>query len=722
MKTKQEGLGQIFGDTLQAFDPTGRPTMNDITRVYIFKYDEKRGNKNKISDNDKDMIMNEIVDALINVWTNIARPVALKKDVKKMVKSIILEAEKLEKSMDYYKDRPEWIDAQRDRFKKIADLSPPTPRKPKERPEPTEKISTPLGKRDKKSARKRLIEEIEGKPKAQKKLDEVEPEIQIDELNISSDEIDDIEMNDEVTNDPDYVWDDCDDDEYFEEEYDTTSETTNNMHDFSEVIKYGISHRLSIRVITGMYNSSVRCVWVIMGKGTPPENMLLTTSKVRREIIRMGVEIRKIHNESISNLTWIGVDGRTDKVALPNGKFKKIENVSIIDSLTGKYVDQINPEDHSARELAKAIYENMLKFNSTKSLEGVNLDNCPTNTGAKEAEKGAMYYLEHKYLKRPLMRVAGMLHTNELLLRHLMLKICGFETSGPYSFKDFVGILLKNLKNDLRPVADFDPIETNLPYDIPAKLLQSNDQRYLYNILMAINKGPTDALFEDEKFMNKNPGEIAHARWLTQLNNSGRLYTQMTEPEEGGVNEMGLNLEQFNNLKRVVTFGTQAYAPSFMNIKKYPDLKNASEHFLNMIKLSKKVCTDEEFEILKEVFANNSHTAHPETILYWAIRGLEYRKKAVDLILKIRQKKRKKNFVRKYQRPKIHHINFDAETPWELVDFETLPENFLSEPVLTKKFTNEELIAYANGEMDLTFPFIKCHNGSLALLLFFEKC
>ena len=111
----------------------------------------------------------------------------------------------------------------------------------------------------------------------------------------------------------------------------------------------------------------------------------------------------------------------------------------------------------------------------------------------------------------------------------------------------------------------------------------------------------------------------------------------------------------------------------------------------------------------KKVFKNNSNCIHPEMILYWAIRGTEYRKKAVELILEIRESSAK-DFVRKYEIPK-EFINFDANSPWELAgDLRKLPKKYLSEPALTEKFSNEELIKYGNGEIELSFVHIPCHN------------
>ena len=60
------------------------------------------------------------------------------------------------------------------------------------------------------------------------------------------------------------------------------------------------------------------------------------------------------------------------------------------------------------------------------------------------------------------------------------------------------------------------------------------------------------------------------------------------------------------------------------------------------------------------------------------------------------------------------HIDFDAISPWFLVgDLRKLPKEFLSEPPLTKKFSDDQLIAFGNQDIELPFPFIKCHNVAI---------
>ena len=134
-------------------------------------------------------------------------------------------------------------------------------------------------------------------------------------------------------------------------------------------------------------------------------------------------------------------------MAQMKGRTIRKENVTIIDSITGEYLDHINPENHSAPVLASNIYQFLERTKSTETLTGVSMDGCPTNVGAGKKQEGAIYFLENQLLKRPLMRSIGMLHLVELLMRHVILDICGCITNGPYDFKDDVGKIVKRLKS-----------------------------------------------------------------------------------------------------------------------------------------------------------------------------------------------------------------------------------------------------------------------------------
>ena len=175
---------------------------------------------------------------------------------------------------------------------------------------------------------------------------------------------------------------------------------------------------------------------------------------------------------------------------------------------------------------------------------------------------------------------------------------------------------------------------------------------------------------------------------------------------------MGLTVKEYDSVKFAVTFATKVYLPGFLRIKMHPDLKNAPEHYFYLVKTSRELFENDEasFAVIKKVLTTNGFSVHPELILYWAIRTNEFRKKAVDKILKIRKDNKNKKKVRKYLIPK-DYINFDASSPWELVgDWEKLPKIFIHEPNFTKNISNDDLKKYANNEIELEWPFIKCHN------------
>ena len=501
----------------------------------------------------------------------------------------------------------------------------------------------------------------------------------------------------------------------------------NCVVDFTAAIKFGKSRNMSVRDIAGMINYTSVC------HGLTDEIYKVSCHKVWTVMKQLDQQAVKEHNEKITGSKWLGCDGRVDTVPQLKGKSIKEDHITIIDGITGDYKDHITPEpivglnengsdSHgagSAPALALALYDFLEVTNGVDTIEGFNLDGCPTNVGGGDKQEGAIYFLERVFLDRPLMISVGMLHLTELLLRHIALDFCGLKTYGPYDFSDNVGKRIKRVKDGLKSACEFEPIETNLPFDIPAKLLQTKDQRYLYDILMAINRGPTDPLFEDEGFMNRSPGEIGHARWLNLMNNSGRLYVQMTRPEDGKVNEMGLNLEEYESLKFIVFFGTKVYAPTFFKIKKYPDLKEGPQHYFDIIQLAKSVLDKEPMDIIKKVLTTNGFMTHPELVLYWGIRSETHKKQAVEMILKIRKRAKNKK-VRKFMVPK-NHIDFDATNPYELAgDIDKLPKKFVHEPNLTKCFTKEELLKYANGEMELEFPFIKLHNVDIGKNFFID--
>ena len=116
----------------------------------------------------------------------------------------------------------------------------------------------------------------------------------------------------------------------------------------------------------------------------------------------------KEHNEKITGSKWLGCDGRVDTVPQLKGKSIKEDHITIIDGITGDYKDHITPEpivglnengsdSHgagSAPALALALYDFLEVTNGVDTVEGFNLDGCPTNVGGGDSQEGAIYFLE----------------------------------------------------------------------------------------------------------------------------------------------------------------------------------------------------------------------------------------------------------------------------------------------------------------------------------------
>ena len=141
-----------------------------------------------------------------------------------------------------------------------------------------------------------------------------------------------------------------------------------------------------------------------------------------------------------------------------------------------------------------------------------------------------------------------------------------------------------------------------------------------------------------EQFVQRNPGNIQHARFLNTWNNTARLYTQMTEPEQGSVNEMGLTWDQYMDVKRAVVFGTQVYIPNHFMIKQNCYMQDGPENFLKMITLAKSVLPEEDYNVFQDVMEYNCHYSHSESILFAAVTGNAdnaVKNQAVDVIAKM---------------------------------------------------------------------------------------
>ena len=146
-------------------------------------------------------------------------------------------------------------------------------------------------------------------------------------------------------------------------------------------------------------------------------------------------------NNEIVNLTAFYYDGRKDdtlKQFVQNGQIHqclyKEEHYVVISEPGDHYVSHITPEFGKAFDLFQSLYGILQSTNSVVSNQVVGADSTNVNTGSVG---GVIYFLESA-VGRPLHWFIGMLHTNELPLRHLF-KILDGPTSGSTTFFDVIG-------------------------------------------------------------------------------------------------------------------------------------------------------------------------------------------------------------------------------------------------------------------------------------------
>ena len=163
------------------------------------------------------------------------------------------------------------------------------------------------------------------------------------------------------------------------------------------------------------------------------------------------------------------------------------------------------------------------------------------------------------------------IHRNELPQGHIFKDVDGI-TSGPSSFS---GSIEKEIKQDLTKLSlvQFDPVAgrvKEIPEDIVKEL--STDQKYLYEIALVVQNGPEHC---PENLLTKEPGALNNARWNTLANRILRLYITKRIPSP--------------NLKRLVHFILNEYAPGWFQFKRYSTLNDGSKNIFYFVQLSEEL-------------------------------------------------------------------------------------------------------------------------------------
>lgn len=418
---------------------------------------------------------------------------------------------------------------------------------------------------------------------------------------------------------------------------------------------------------------------------------VIDRSKLRRERqkVRVGLQCEAAGlRKPISSLYF---DGRKDKTLfiaktdnILHRKTVTEEHISLISEPDSEYIGHLSIDSGKAVTIERSIVDFLeTNFELRTSLVAIGCDGTAVNTGHKN---GVIALLE-KHFGRPLQWFVCLLHANELPLRHLFASLDG-TTTGPNSFSGSIGKMLEKCLSF--KVVNFEAVNAALP-DVDADSL-STDQKYLHQMCLAISRGSILPALA-----SKDPGKLAHSRWLTCANRILRLYVGTENPSD--------------NLKELVIFIVKVYAPTWFDIKTKPSCKNGPLHIFNMLKRSLYLRDDLKNIVIRTI-QRNSFFVHPENLLLAMLQDDQshIRELALRRLIKARQL-RNGNEVREFQLPKLQ---IDASNYYELIDWS---KEKVTEPPMTMKYSDTEISNMISSKDNLMFlQKLPCHTQAV------ERC
>ena len=414
-----------------------------------------------------------------------------------------------------------------------------------------------------------------------------------------------------------------------------------------------------------------------LGLITPDRNAhVIDRSKIRRQRKKMRAAVcGEIGDFKIHSLYF---DGRKDRTRQGN-EYVNEEHITMLSEPNSRYVGHITPNSASAQDISDGIMKFMAENDIDMNLLTIiGCDGTSVNTGSK----GGIIRLLEERLHRPLHWFICLLHMNELPLRHLIRHIDGV-THGPNSFKGLIGKELVDCET--KPVVKFKRIPIHLPK--MAKDL-STDQRYLYEICLAVNSGHCDL-----SLAARSPGKMCHSRWLTTANRILRLYVSKQAPDE--------------KLCCLAEYVVKVYAPVWFGIKKSPSCIYGPHHLHELIRRSRYL-PESIRAVIDPVIKRNGYFAHPENLVLAMIGDSRpnIRTSALQYIASSRTNINEG--IRTFTVPKI---NLDAADYTDLVDLGIGP---LLEPPLTCQYSLSELEEFvADPEPYMRLTKYPCHTQAV---------
>ena len=438
----------------------------------------------------------------------------------------------------------------------------------------------------------------------------------------------------------------------------------------------------------------------------PPEKSYLACDRGKLVRARKGVmadsKEKDYLNHEGTKIVGLGYDGRRDPNtramvadSFGNQRMRMIkeEHESVSEEPSGKYLAHFVPEpavlpEKPALKVAQALYDILVQYNSTDSIQILMGDSTNTNTGWKE---GTHAFLE-KLLGRKLFWGICIIHTNELPLRHLIRAVDG-PTCSNRGFSGSVCSLLSKV-NDMEYDASFKEMPGGEPLImIPENVLEtmSTDQKLCYRLVQAVKAGDLPPPLQEMQC-----GPLCHARWLTTGQRIILLWTR----------KHGLTGSDLKVLEMLVKFCLEYYFKLYFDSKVNHLIVDAPYHILTSLRIlrsqPKKVRDAVTFYIRKGAWYS-----HPECLLLSLLASSDPKDRefGVNQILKLRgQNEFGDNSVRPRVAPKL---NLLATTLTNLINWKP---GVVEEPSFTCSFSTAEIKSFL--VTPFTPPAFSCHTQS----------
>ena len=244
-------------------------------------------------------------------------------------------------------------------------------------------------------------------------------------------------------------------------------------------------------------------------------------------------------------------------------------------------------------------------------------------------------------------------------------------------------------------MVDFAPVFGLVPM-IAQGLLHNHDVKVLYLLCRLVMLGPSAD--ENLKISHVKPGKVCPSRWFTTASSILALYIQTPNPSA--------------NLKLLVGFILNVYAPCLFMIKNEWQCFKGPIHFYNLLAFSRDFFGDQKdskghkyLDIVTKVLRNNSYWIHPENVILAMVMGdsTKLHGEGLKIIQKLRKSKAKR--IRQFVKPKF--INFDAQSFEELIDFKMYKPSLYCSPPLLR---NHSLQAIKTKDFDPDILEIPAHS------------